>query len=682
MKAFLRALLTRLLRWLSRPSDSSRLIEAQAQNRALLTVINALPQRERDNFGLFSEMAGELIEARMMAGAGPGSSNPSPRLIEEAHKTILRIQERALGVRETLPLSGAAGSYGDIELALQNIEWRREITMSWLEFSRWGIQQIILISRLYYIKNPLLRRAIDVCAVYVFGRGVEVTSTDKKANDVLKDCFDRNRKVLGPHALMKLQRRKYYDGNLYFAAFADVENAGVVDWRTIDATEIQEIVTDPADGDKEIFFKRMWEEEEFDLSTGAKTPVRKIAWYPALSLDDKPPLVPETIGADPVIKGVYVYHRKCGEVGKWKIGVPRAFPALDWAKVTRQYLEACLTLAKSHAQIAWQFATKGGQGAVEGIKQQLQTNVNSAPGNTLWDQNPTPVNASIVGMGTGTELSMVAARGKGLDPAEVKEYRNMVGMCFGIPPTWLGDMETANLSTATTLDRPTELGFRAEQIEWEEDLTIIARYTLKVSAGATDGKLREALGNGKVVYIRPAPKKIGKGGALVYDEAAKPSDDEIQVRVTFPAIREGDLPAIINAIVAAATLDNKGGQVVGIDEKVTVRLLLEALGVEDAEDVLAEMYPEKTTGKEGDPNYEPAYDPSRTKVPLPPPIGKALPPAGGLPQNPGGLQPLNTAPGTPTPGQPGPQDKPLPTSTEAARRLFEALRRYKEKRAS
>ena len=682
MKVFLRALLTRLLRWLSRPSDSSRLIEAQAQNRALLTVINALPQRERDNFGLFSEMAGELIEARLMAGAGPESSNPSPRLVAEAHQAVLRIQERALGVRESYPLTAGAGAYGDIELQLQNLEWRREISMSWLEFSRWGIQQIILISRLYYIKNPLLRRAINVCAVYVFGRGVEVTSTDKKANEVLKECFERNSKTLGAHALMKQQKRKYYDGNLYFAAFVDAAGAGTVDWRTIDAAEIQEIVTDPEDGDKEIFFKRQWDQEDFDLATGERKIVRKIAWYPAL-YDDQPPNVPTQIGAEPVMQGVYVYHRKCGDVGKWKMGVPRAYPALDWAKVSRQYLEACLTLAKSHAQIAWTFATKGGQGAIEGIKQQLETSVNAAPGNTIWDKNPTAVNASIAGFGTGTELNMVAARGKGLDPSEVKEYRNMVGMCFDIPPTWLGDMETANLSTATTLDRPTELGFRAEQIEWEEDLGVIARFTLKASAGATAGKLREALGAGKVVSITDGVKKLNRRGNLVYDETAKPADDEIQVRVTFPAIREGDTPAIINAIVAAMTLDNKGGQVVGIDEREGVRLMYEALGVEDTEDILDEMYPDKATGVKGTPGYEPAYDPSRTKVPLPPPIGKALPPAGGLPQNPGGLQPVGNQPGVnANPAQPTVQDKPMPTSTEAARRLFEALKRYKEKRAS
>jgi hypothetical protein len=106
----------------------------------------------------------------------------------------------------------------------------------------------------------------------------------------------------------------------------------------------------------------------------------------------------------------------------------------------------------------------------------------------------------------------------------------------------------------------------------------------------------------------------------------------------------------VTAITDAMTLQNKGGQIVGIDEKVGVRLLYEAFGVEDGDEVLAEQYPDKATGVKGKPGYEPAYDPSRTKIPLPPPIGKALPNPGGQPQLPGGLQPQLSTAAPPPPG--------------------------------
>ena len=62
--------------------------------------------------------------------------------------------------------------------------------------------------------------------------------------------------------------------------------------------------------------------------------------------------------------------------------------------------------------------------------------------------------------------------------------------------------------------------------------------------------------------------------------AKKANPDDIQVKVIFPAIREGDMPANVKAIAEAMTLDNKGGQVVGIDEKVGVGLLAQELGVD------------------------------------------------------------------------------------------------------
>lgn len=629
-----------------------------------------------------------MIEARLMAGAGPGIGKPSSRLVAEADAAVGRIHDRALGLplkEGGVTLSGQ-GAFGDIELALANVEWRREINLSWLEFSRWGIQQIILISRLYYIKNPLLRRAIDVCAAYVFGRGVEVTSSDEDANDVLKEFFERNSKTLGPNAMLAHERAKYTDGNIFLAFFADATDTGLVSCRTMDATEIQEVITDPEDNQREILYKRIWTSKTFDIATGQTALKTATAWYPALgvkALADGS--TPETIGSYDVNWDVQVMHRICGAVSNWTMGCPIVYPAIEWAKTSKEYLEACLTLAQSHAQLAWNITTKGGQLAIEGIKQQVQTTVNAAPSNSLWDTNPPPVDASTWISGPGTTIAPMNVRNAGLDPSRVKEFRNMVGMVVGIPPTWLGDMETANLSTATTLDRPTELGFRAKQVQWEEDFAVIAKFVLEVSGKAADGKLREAFRKremaDKVICITEAPRKTLPNGLRVYDEAAKPKDDEIQVRVTFPAIREGDLPALIKAIAEAMTLDNKGGQIVGIDEKAGVRMMYEALGEEDPEDILELQYPSQARGVKGTPGYVPKYDPNRTKEPLPPPIGKALPSPGGQPQLPGGQQPQTLEPqgGQPSPGNPGVQDKPVTTATEAAvRRLLEAVRKLKK----
>ena len=128
------------------------------------------------------------------------------------------------------------------------------------------------------------------------------------------------------------------------------------------------------------------------------------------------------------------------------------------------------------------------------------------------------------------------------------------------------------------------------------------------------------------------------------------------MRVDFPAIREGDLAALVKATVEAMTLDNKGGQVVGIDERAGVLALMRLLDFEDADELIEEMYPSKGPDK---------YDPIRAQDELPPPIPK-------LHDQPGGVQP------TPAQAQAdidaNARSRPKEAMKSAALRLMKAIK--------
>ena len=618
----------------------------------------------------YLEMLGELSEATHMAGVGPWKA--SSEVVRQSRAIISRGLEAlnappgqfSMALREATPIT-SQGAFGDIELALQNVEWRREINLSWLEFSRWGIQQIILISRLYYIKNPLIQRGINIAAYYVFGRGVQDTTDDDGANDTLREFYERNQKTLGIKAMMGLEKRLYYDGQIFFVFFADKLEKGSVTVRTFDATEIQDIITDPDDTDSPRYYHRQWTQRVMNPASGQVGTESKYAWYPALNYDpanDNPASEKFTeIKGEPVMWDSPVLHMKGGTgVSKWHFDVPRVYAALDWAKSTRNFLEACLTVKKSLAQIAMTLTTKGGQQALEGAKQQLGTNVNSQPGNALWDTNPTAVNASIFASGPGTTLTPFNTKGAGGDPEEVRQFKLMVCMVLDIPETFLCDMNTSNLATATTLDRPTELGFLAKQEMWRETRIEIDKFVLNVSKGAPSGTFADSLRKRNIspgsVRIMEGKRILKPNGRYVYlNEAKAPGSADINIRCLFPAIREGDMPANVKAIAEAMTLDNKGGQIVGIDEKVGVEKLMEELGIENPGDVLDEQYPEGE------------YDRDRTKEPLPAPIMKALPNPGGVPQNPDGQQ---------VPPQPGPSANGTgKQAKESIKRLAKVLER-------
>jgi hypothetical protein len=648
MRNALRRLLRFLWSWTERRPDPAILESENALLKRILDRQVGIDSRQQAEAAGWARV-GELMEARQMSGTGPWRASPellrdTDRLLNLATESLKRGDT---SLRETTA-PGAIGATGDIELALQNVQWRREVNLSWLEFSRWGIQQLILISRLHYVKNPWIQKGINTAAHYVLGRGFEVTSDDKAVADQLKSFFDRNKRVLGQTGLSEMHKALYYDGQVFFACFSDTVDTGEVDVRTIDATEIFDIITSPDDSDEPWLYHRKWSDKKFDVNRGtfAQTYSNE-AFYPAMGWDpaeSKNPAAAEYVGLKeinnhPIMWNAPVLHMKGGiGVSKWHFDCPKVYAALDWAKAGRELLENCATIRKALSQFAMMITTKGGQQALEGVKAQLGTSV--GPTSNLWDKNPPTTQGGIFASGPGTKLEAFNTSGAGGNPSDVKEYRNMVACVLEIPPTWLGDMETSNLSTAQTLDRPTELGFLEKQERWRETLITIAAFALNTSLRAPGGKLREAM-NGRlaaglrIIECRRVRKPNGK---WVY-EATKPDSKDLEIKCTFPAIREGDQAVNIKAIAEAMTLDNKGGQVVGIDERVGVGLLFEELGVENVHELLDEMYPEKDSGVKDSPDFIPAYEPARTKAPLPAPIGKIEPDPGGAPQDPSGSDP-------------------------------------------
>ena len=648
-----------LLRWEAalRPLPTTPDLRGALRELDAYAAANAarLDQRREEWLGMMAEVA----ESQSIAGAGPWLGSAGGR-------------ERIATLREVANV-GAQGATGDIELALQNVEWRREVNSSWMEFSRWGIQQIILIARLYYIKNPIIRRLINVDAYYVFGRGVEISSADESLNEAIADFREANQQVLSQVSLAELQKSTNLDGNLFFVFFPDTQDTGDVQLRTIDATEIQDIVTNPEDTSEEWFFRRSWSQRQFDPSSGETHTVGMQAWYPALGYD--PAEKPETIGTIGVMWGSPVLHRKFGHVGKWLFGCPRIYPALDWARAARRYLEACSTLAQALAQFALMIDAKGGPSALAGIKGQLSTTV--GPTTQVFDTNPTANNASIWAGSAGTTLQAFHSRGQALDPKEVAEFANMAAICMDVPPTFLGDLDTANLATATTLDRPTELAFISKQEAWREILTEIVTYAMNVSLRAPGGKLREALvaahPNRKPseFTVRAAVRPV-KG--LRATEAARKrptpaNDTDLEITVTFPPILEGDLPALTGALVELMTLN--GFEPTGIDEKTGVKAALDLVasfsGTDiDVEEIIEQMYPDAKYGKLMDrtPLMAAQAKQAITQATAPPPPAPGQEPPTGAPPHPA------------TPRTPHPKRVDAKVG-ESARKLGEAAARLR-----
>ena len=515
-------------------------------------------------------------------------------LIEEWH------QVRNEGIRELAECEAIKGPgpgsaalkerFWELELALEDRGWKRQMALSALEFSRYGIQQLMLISRLYFIKNPLIKRGVKISAFYIFGRGYQITAqskgaTDPAANDTIQEFLKANENELGHVGLVEKDQTLRTDGNLFFVFFTR-ESDGQTIVRTIDAVEIMDVVTDPDDASVPWYYRRMWQAEQFDVATGERASVSMDAWYPALNYE--PLAKPASIAGKPVLWKQPVYHVKTGGLPKWKFGCPETYASIDWARAYKRFLENWAAITDALARFAWNVETKGGQQAISAFSAALSTTLGDNA--TAIETNPPATTASSFVTGPGNKLTPVKTAGATTEPEQGRRVLLMVAASDGLPETFYGDASTGSLATAQSLDRPTELQFLERQELWRSVLKNILQYVLQVSTGAPRGKLREASA----------------------DLSA------IDIIVDFPAILEHDIAAAVGAIVAGTTLN--GYQPAGtVDVRTAARLILKELGVDNIDTVLDAMYPpdEYDAKQEEDEPAAPAPVPPAPNVAIP-----------------------------------------------------------------
>lgn len=617
--------------------------------------------------------AAEWAEALSLASGG-GPWHPTGLTINEAG-AIEPANQTGVVLKERL---------AELELALEDRGWKRQLAIAETEFSRYGLQQLILIARLYFIKNPLIRRGVLVSCHYVFGRGFEISSTDEAADEVLQDflCDPRNISEIGQRALGVKEQVFHTDGNVFFVFFTSPDDGKTV-IRSIDPIEIEEIVTDPDDHAVEWYLHRRWTRQVFDVQLGTLKPEPQDAWYVAHGYD--PPKGVTEVHGRPIVTDprtgefLKVYHTKEGGLPKWHFGAPMVYAALDWARAYRHFLEDWATITRALARFAWSVETKGGPAAISAFKQTLATTLGN-DGESI-ETNPPPVAGSAWISGPGNKLTPVKTAGSQTEPEQGRRVMLMVAAAFGLPETFFGDASTGSLATAQSLDRPTELKFLERQETWREILQTICKEVLERNKATPKGKLRESLRARKLdpakVEIRMTPRRQPKETVIEIGEAAKkkrkatPNDedtDRITIDVKFPSILEHDIDKRVSSIVEAMGLN--GFETIGIDEKLGVGLLLAELGVENVQVVLDAMYPDDE------------YEPDRTieEEPPAPPAAPGAPPQ--PTQNPAaqqGAPPQAPKPRTPHPKRVTPKEA---TITAAVLELRRALAKLKERGAA
>lgn len=436
-----------------------------------------------------------------------------------------------------------------LELEQDDLGWQH-ITEGWdaFEFSRQFLGEIVRLSRIMALKNPLIRHYVRLQSHYVWGQGINIQAADEQVNTAIHDLFwdlpDNRVALTGTQALKAREREYSIVGNIFFVLFSDPAT-GAVHIRSIPFEEVKEIICNPDDACERWYYKRVWTQKRFNEATGLTENQEQTAWYPDWRYN--PPTRRGQINGKPVLWDSPVYHMRDTETGDMQWGVPSTYAALDWAKAVKTNLEDHATLVRALARFAWHFPVGSGRG-VAAVKSTLGTTI-GIHSSGLPETNPPPVTgAAWIGPNAPEPIRTAGATP---NPDASRRLWLMVAAAVGIPETILaGDADVGNLATAKTLDRPTELQMVDRQESWKESLGDIIGYAIQRIQAAPGGPLSQGV--------------------------------DTHVDIDFPPLLERDQNLVVDAIIKAHGTGRLTPELIS-------RLLLDAFGVDDADEEMEKI---------------------------------------------------------------------------------------------
>jgi hypothetical protein len=464
-----------------------------------------------------------------------------------------------------------------LEMALESANWRMLSMQADQEFSREGLRLIVELCRIMFLKNPLVKRAVEVKRLYLWGQGLSIKAEDESIQAALTAFLDdpKNQVELTSHqARMNKEVERQTDGNLFFVFFIN-SVTGRTRVRTIGLEEIDTIICNPDDAKEPWYYKRAWTQSGLNVQNGS-TEVRTVtAYYPDWRY--MPTVRLPSIGGVPVRWETPIYHVKTGGFSNWQLGVPEVYAALDWARAYKEFLEDWASIVRAYRRFAFQLTTPGGKNAIAAAKTKLTSTYGS--GGTGAETNPPPVVGSTFITSEGN-LTPVRTSGATVSAEDGRRLLLMVAAAVGLPETFFGDVSVGTLATASSLDRPTELMMLDLQTLWADIHQDIFDFVLLQAVKAPQGLLR---GIGTL--------RRETDGAEIVETVVWNGDVNPHIDIDFPPIRSAGTDEQVTAIIKSATLDGKA--LAGtLDLPTVTRMLLVALGEDDVEEVMAVLFPD------------------------------------------------------------------------------------------
>lgn len=539
----------------------------------------------------------EVRDAIVGAAVGLGMGGETlSRLVEDLETQKIRA-ELTQESKELVAREGLA----DLELSFEDVGWRDlNAYYGLLRLNRSTMRRIVGLSRIMYLVNPLIKRAVTVQELYVWGSGCTIKAEDPLVDEVLNDFFDdpSNGRVIGQgeEGWPQREREQRIDGNTFFALFTN-RRTGAVRVRLLPYDIIEDVIYNPQDSKEVWFYRRSLVNYMLDGDlSGTMTTIPngegQHVLYPDIAYDPVMKLPVYGAGRLRIDWSVRVMHIKTGGLSTMKFGLPELYAGLNWATAYKRILENFATILAAYARLAMKMTGLSGKKGVAAAKSKLNTAITDG---SFRDTNPPTNTASWMALSGNVDVQPVKTAHSTTAPDEARALRSMVASAADLPEHFFGDSEVGNLATSETLDRPTELKMISRQQMWRQVILGMSRFVIQASALALSGKLRDA----GFVGVKTLDPFSGSNHRVT---VTPPPNRSLAVEVTFPNITERAVADRVRAVTMAATLNGRPAEGIFKSRKFLFKLLLEALGVRDADRLTDKYYPDDITQGFDDPS--------------------------------------------------------------------------------
>jgi hypothetical protein len=468
-------------------------------------------------------------------------------------------------------------SLADVELGLEDRSWRALSSAAEVEFTRHGLLTAARLCRVMAIVNPLVKRALNLRSAYVWGEGVEISaratgsSQDNQAeqdvNAVVQEFLDDKAtlKVFTSAAARETNERTLGTDGIFALALFTMPLTGRVQPREIASDEIVDVICNPDDAAEVWFYKRQWVRKSVSLADGTPVTETVTTYYP--DIDYRPRGArPVRVNGEEVMWDAPMAVLTVNGLSGWQFGIGDAFAAIPWARAYKEFLEDWAKLVKSLSRFAWRLSA-GSKSKATTAATAVAKAMTSDPTGLSGDKVG---GAAIGGPNMGT-LEAIPKSGATIDSGSGKPLAGMVAAGMDVPVTMLlaDPGVTGARATAETLDRPTELMAKQRREVWADFHKRVLGYVIDQAVKAPRGALK-----GTVTRDEWGREVVTLAG-----------DTERTIEISWPDLTETPVDILVTAITTADDTRK-------LPPLTIAKLLLQALGVTDADEILETLVDE------------------------------------------------------------------------------------------